>query len=317
MMQHTTELPTPPLTSHTAERCAICNTPLTPLDAPTRPTCRSAVCRWRYATMPAAEKCRVCKRPLAPAERLGGVCERAACRDARMREWREWRARRRVEDQALRAQAGALRAERAASLGIADADSYHVVLTPSYAGGGLVPVSRERRRKLREHLTRVATAALEQPTSSAAAAPPEPPLHPEVGRVLGAACATCQGHCCRNGTERGYLSADTIRRTFGGEPGLTVRKVVTRYLRRVGKTSQARSCIFHGAAGCTLPREMRSDTCNRYFCGELVHLRRSLETGEISRVFLATFSGPDGALTTAVRGDAFVAAAVDAPTAAE
>jgi hypothetical protein len=26
------------------------------------------------------------------------------------------------------------------------------------------------------------------------------------------------------------------------------------------------SCIFHGARGCALPRELRSHTCNDYFC---------------------------------------------------
>ena len=30
-----------------------------------------------------------------------------------------------------------------------------------------------------------------------------------------------------------------------------------------------RSCIFHGEHGCGLARELRSDTCNNYFCGPM------------------------------------------------
>ena len=29
------------------------------------------------------------------------------------------------------------------------------------------------------------------------------------------------------------------------------------------------SCVFHGEAGCTLDRSLRSDVCNSYFCSAL------------------------------------------------
>ena len=293
------------------DHCVICDAPLTLLDAATQPTCRSSACRWRYSTMPVAEKCRVCGRPLALEERVSRLCGRVACRDERMREWRQWRDRRREEDTALRAEAVALRAERAAALGIADAESYVVALTPAYVRGGLVPVPRERRRALRAHLTRVASAAIAQPDAGSDEAPDpqtDPALPPAVGRLLGTACATCGGHCCRNGSERAYISADTIRRVVRNEPGLTVNAVVARYLRRVGKTSHDDSCIYHGPTGCTLTREMRSDTCNRYFCGELAQLKRSVERGSLTRVFLTAHRGPAGELATSAFVDASLAA---------
>jgi hypothetical protein len=312
MSPHTSERPVPHYTAehatpHGAEACVICGTPLTLLDAVTRPTCRSSTCRWRYATMPDSQKCRVCGRPLALAERVGRLCGREACRDARMREWRDWREHRREEDRELRAQAEALRAERAAALGIPDPETYAVALTPAFVGGGLVPVPRERRRALREHLTRVATAAFEKPDAGSPEQPdPQAPsaVSPAVGQLLCAACATCGGHCCRNGSERAYVSADTIRRVMREEPGLTVNAVVARYLRRVGKVSHDRSCIYHGPDGCTLTREMRSDTCNRYFCGELTQLKRSVEKGATSRVFLTAHRGPAGELSTTAFVDA-------------
>ena len=44
------------------------------------------------------------------------------------------------------------------------------------------------------------------------------------------------------------------------------------YLGKLGGTTYRGSCIYHGAAGCELPREMRSDTCNGFYCADLARL---------------------------------------------
>jgi hypothetical protein len=38
------------------------------------------------------------------------------------------------------------------------------------------------------------------------------------------------------------------------------------YADAVPERSVERSCVFHGEQGCALPRELRSHTCNSYFC---------------------------------------------------
>jgi hypothetical protein len=55
-----------------------------------------------------------------------------------------------------------------------------------------------------------------------------------------------------------------------------VRAAVAAYVARVPAATVPGSCVFHGADGCGLPREMRSDTCNRYLCDGLVELRAEL-----------------------------------------
>jgi hypothetical protein len=46
------------------------------------------------------------------------------------------------------------------------------------------------------------------------------------------------------------------------------------------------SCVYHGAHGCALPRAFRSNTCNRYLCGGLTQLSRTLhETGGEDAIF--------------------------------
>jgi hypothetical protein len=49
------------------------------------------------------------------------------------------------------------------------------------------------------------------------------------------------------------------------------------YLDRVPAESYHGSCIFHGRAGCTLDRSMRTDICNQYFCGGLTDYMKSDE----------------------------------------
>jgi hypothetical protein len=68
------------------------------------------------------------------------------------------------------------------------------------------------------------------------------------------------------GGEKAYLSSTTIRRLMRLRPELPLDRVAAEYLDRLGDETVAGSCINHTSAGCGLPREMRADTCNTYFC---------------------------------------------------
>jgi hypothetical protein len=109
--------------------------------------------------------------------------------------------------------------------------------------------------------------------------------------TLGAACATCRGFCCRNGGERAYLSAERMQRYMTEHPTLAPDAVVDAYLQHVPERTTAGSCVYHGPQGCALPREMRSDTCNRFYCGALYDLRRVLPADGSRRVFVVAAAG--------------------------
>ena len=47
------------------------------------------------------------------------------------------------------------------------------------------------------------------------------------------------------------------------------RAVLMLYIRRLPSAGYQGSCVFHGEQGCTLPRSLRSDVCNAYFCAGL------------------------------------------------
>jgi hypothetical protein len=124
----------------------------------------------------------------------------------------------------------------------------------------LVPVSAERLRRLREHLSR--TLASMRPNEPAAKVRNGPKgFH---ARVANAACSLCRGWCCRGGGDDGYLDEGTLARMVSDAIGPA--EVIDVYVERVPDLGYENSCIFHGAQGCTLDRSMRSDVCNAYFC---------------------------------------------------
>lgn len=84
-----------------------------------------------------------------------------------------------------------------------------------------------------------------------------------------ALCAACGGGCCTNGGDHAYLTVGTIRRYIGQHAGAQAQEVFAAYRERLPARALAGSCIHHGAQGCTLSRDMRSDICNHFACPQL------------------------------------------------
>jgi hypothetical protein len=131
---------------------------------------------------------------------------------------------------------------------------------------GLEPLTLERRQRYRAHLDAIVAEAGcgEDGDTTVAQAPaidagPPMPLAAQL-------CTLCRGGCCSGGGDRAYLTAATIRRFMRLHPELRPDEIAPAYVDRLGDLAAAGSCINHGDAGCSLPREMRSDTCNDYFC---------------------------------------------------
>lgn len=88
-------------------------------------------------------------------------------------------------------------------------------------------------------------------------------------------CTLCKGGCCTQGADHAYLTAATLQRfiqsdsEFKLKHELQATEVVQRYVERIPQRSLENSCLFQTDTGCSLTREMRSDTCNGYLCDEL------------------------------------------------
>lgn len=104
--------------------------------------------------------------------------------------------------------------------------------------------------------------------------------HPALQPVSDRFCSQCKGGCCAAGAEHAYLSAVTIRRQLDAEPGLTADVILQRYLQALPAESVTGACVNQTASGCVLPRELRSDVCNSYYCDSLRKLQREWAVGE-------------------------------------
>jgi hypothetical protein len=76
-------------------------------------------------------------------------------------------------------------------------------------------------------------------------------------------------------------------------PELCIEELVDLYVDRLPEESFEGSCVFHGPTGCTLSRDMRSDTCNLHFCAGQHSLQAALAQGAPPRAFVAISDGSE------------------------
>jgi hypothetical protein len=135
--------------------------------------------------------------------------------------------------------------------------------------------SPERIRRLRRHLIESLRDLRRAKRPDRLIQQPAPTLPDPVKTALQAGCATCQGHCCLGGGEHAYLDDRTMARVRRDRPDLDVRGIIQAYVRHVARLSYEGSCLFHGAAGCTLDPSLRATLCSTYYCDDLTLLLRS------------------------------------------
>lgn len=79
-------------------------------------------------------------------------------------------------------------------------------------------------------------------------------------------CGMCKGGCCPAGSDHAYLSVSTITQLIKTKPDLSVAEIRELYLSRVNSKTVIGACINQTRLGCSLPRDMRSNICNVYYC---------------------------------------------------
>lgn len=201
-----------------------------------------------------------------------------------------------------------LRARRAAARGLEAAD-FPLVVAPA-SDRPMRPLPLRRRRIYEGHLRELLRALSAGEQGEGDGAPPEVEVPPELERGLQAGCRACRGHCCHTGGAHAYQNVETLRRVRAARPELTDEALVALYLSHLPARSVKGSCVFHGCRGCTLPRELRGDMCNGYFCRPLLAWRERALDGGSDAGFVLAFD--DGLL----RGGQFFGGPADGGSAA-
>ena len=104
--------------------------------------------------------------------------------------------------------------------------------------------------------------------------------HPELRNISDQLCTLCKGGCCISGKDHAYLSAFSMRQQMEQNPGWSQDDLLERYRRLISAQTMEGSCINHTPDGCALPRELRSNICNAFYCDALKTYQKANPQGQ-------------------------------------
>ena len=117
--------------------------------------------------------------------------------------------------------------------------------------------------------------------------------------IVGHACATCRGECCSQGGDHAFLQPEVIARYMDAFPRQRPIEILATFMSYLPRKTYQGSCVYHGATGCGLPREMRASLCNDFQCKGLKKMCAQIRFCEEPEVFAVAVNG-----TEIVRGAA-------------
>jgi hypothetical protein len=83
-------------------------------------------------------------------------------------------------------------------------------------------------------------------------------------------CGHCGGHCCMHGAGwNAFIDAALLQQFVDQTPGASLDDAVQAYVDGLPAVHVHGSCLYHGSAGCAMPRERRSYICNGFACTAL------------------------------------------------
>jgi hypothetical protein len=104
-------------------------------------------------------------------------------------------------------------------------------------------------------------------------------------KLLGTACGMCRGRCCIGGADHAFNDSDTMMRYLQRNPDHDDETIVDRYLSYIAPRTLSPGCIYQHKQGCTLPRDLRADICNRFYCGDISVVRNHYFAGDPVRAY--------------------------------
>ena len=90
-------------------------------------------------------------------------------------------------------------------------------------------------------------------------------------------CGICKGGCCSRGEDHAYIAKATIARVKKLLPLYSPEDILDKYMACVADQTVEGACINQTQTGCGLPRTLRSDICNNFFCPELRNLEDEVD----------------------------------------
>jgi len=167
------------------------------------------------------------------------------------------------------------------------------VLTLPKGLSRLVSLSEQRRNNYAEHLDKIIRQAIGNMESSEVEIDQHLDIreklqnveqqfkeNPALRTISDNLCTMCKGGCCTSGRDHAYLSAITIRRYLDTNPDLSAEDLLTNYISHLASETIDGACINQTIRGCSLPKELRSDICNYFYCDSLKSYQDNMRNEE-------------------------------------
>lgn len=155
---------------------------------------------------------------------------------------------------------------------------YPLVVLASFNPGEIVELPEQRKQKYLAHIRQLLQDISEQFPMQHAMPSSDSETNvlnafslekEKMSALNGMICEECKGRCCVNGGDTALLQKETLMRYMNQNPELSAQQVFSQYEARVSNQTYADSCIHHTKTGCSLPREMRADSCNDFYCSTI------------------------------------------------
>lgn len=230
----------------------------------------------------------------APGKR-GDRCGDQACKVARRREQQQKKLARQARlDADYLARCDQVRHECEPLLQDGPAELRCMVFPLPHFARPLVPLPAERRenftQNLRQAIGQYRAGSVLLSTSTAPPLEEAPSAAASPVPLLLTACATCGGRCCERGGDHAFITAEAIAQYCHHHPAASDDQIEADYLVRLPPQLLQDSCIYHSGQGCTLPRSLRSVTCNNFTCDDLQRMELQLQEPPPDRWLLASMA---------------------------
>jgi len=167
-------------------------------------------------------------------------------------------------------------------------ENTHVLVIPS-GNTSSINMSDERKNNYIEHLTEIIMQAAEYNSAADVMYDEHHEAYykkidvdkrlnnmPGLRMISDNLCCMCKGGCCASGKDHAYLSVFSIRRFMDENLHLATDEILYLYMSKITSESIEQSCINQTLTGCVLPRYMRSDICNGYYCESLNSYQKNI-----------------------------------------
>ncbi len=114
----------------------------------------------------------------------------------------------------------------------------------------------------------------------------------EVSALLGTVCGACRGSCCKGGADHAYLREHAMMAYMQRFPERSDDEILTHYRSYLPERTLTGGCVYQREDGCSLPRDMRADICNRYHCSGLLSIRDGYGDAAPIQTYVAHREGP-------------------------